>query len=136
MQGTPIPTQPSLRRPGKGKRAEGHQGHKQHMAAKFILMDPSKSPGQSLLSELPEMEIFPNPSENANTVTFFLEASDDVRLELLSKEGQVLRTIFQGKMEAGAHSLPVETSGLGTNLYYYKITTSEGSSTKRFTVAR
>ena len=120
----------------KKKHVENPERHEAHMAAKFILMDPNKRAERAVEGSQPEMGIFPNPSQNSNTVTFDMKNAGNVRVDLLSKDGQVVKTVFQGEMDAGSHSIPVQTDGLATDLYYYKVTSPDGVVTKRFTVAR
>lgn len=128
---------------GKGKHhAHGPNGdvegkHKMRMAAQFVLMNPNgtlEDIGETM--ETPEMEIFPNPSTSSNTVTYSLRKAGQVTIDLLNKEGQVLKTVFSGNQDAGSHTQQVDTQALGMDIYYYRITTDEDVIMKRFTVVK
>lgn len=118
------------------KKKKGAEHHRQKMAARFILMNPNKRKGEATAAEVPEMEIYPNPSRSSNTLSYQVKSAGNVRVDLISKDGQVLKTVFQGNQEAGFHELPVDIGNLGTDVYYYKVSSADGVVTKRFTVAR
>lgn len=118
---------------------DGQPKHKKrmHPLAKFVLMNPNGK-GQAAESDLEvdEAEVYPNPSRASNTLRYTTKASGPVQIDLLDKEGQLVKTVFSGERTAGSHALPVNTSDLNSNVYYYRITSKEGVTMKRFSTAQ
>lgn len=118
----------------KGKHA-GRQGHRQeHQAVRFILMDPNGKGAE--VAEAAELGIYPNPASVQSTLTYEVPVSGQVRVDLLSKSGQVLRTVYEGEQDAGQYDLDVNVSNLGTDIYYYRVTASDRIQTKRFSIVK
>ena len=120
-----------------GTKGDFEGKHRMRKAAQFVLMTPNGNMEELDGSlETPEMEIFPNPSTSNNTLTYTLRTAGNVSIDLLNKEGQVLKTVFSGKQEAGSHSQQVDTQALGMDIYYYRVTTPDDVIMKRFTVVK
>lgn len=123
----------------KRKLAKGNKSGKQHAVKRlmkpvgFLLMDPTKE------FQFPEKQrgdfnasVYPNPASYKSQIDFELPKNSFVKIELLDRQGNVLQTILEEDKKKGKHVIPVDTSKLPTNIYYYKITTKQGSETKRF----
>ena len=134
----------------KGRKAQGasgnfeemegqghHQKHRLRKVAQFVLMDPNgTAPGAGGTIETPELEIFPNPSVSNNTLTYQVKTPGQVTIDLLNKDGQVLKNVFNGRQEAGSYDVQVQTQDLKMDVYYYRVTTADNSAMKRFTVVK
>ena len=134
----------------KGRKAQGatgnfeemegqghHQKQRLRKIAQFVLMDPNgTAPGAEGTIDTQELEIFPNPSVSNNTLTYQVKTSGQVTIDLLNKDGQVLKNVFNGRQEAGSYDVQVQTQDLKMDVYYYRVTTADNSTMKRFTVVK
>lgn len=113
-------------------------------AARFILMDPDATaelePSEELFegssAEAPSFEVFPNPSVSQNKVSYEIQHPGNVRVELMTKDGRIVKVLANGPHEAGSYSIDVDVAALDTDLYYYRIVEEGGVRTKRFTIVK
>lgn len=66
------------------------------------------------------LNIFPNPAANEAEIKFSLEKSSNVTVELFNLEGQLVQTVFAGKLSAGENKLQVDVSGYDQGMYLVK----------------
>lgn len=72
-------------------------------------------------------EVYPNPIQDNTTVSFFLENSQTVSLQLFDMTGRLVLDMFNGNLNAGEHQFPVQTAEkLNSGLYFVRLTTTEG----------
>ncbi|MCB9283130.1 MAG: T9SS type A sorting domain-containing protein [Lewinellaceae bacterium] len=73
---------------------------------------------------------FPNPFENATRISFSLQYSSQVKLELWNLAGQKVAVLEKGKLSSGRHTieLDLESMGLpnGNYLYQLEVVNSNG----------
>ncbi|TAF32904.1 MAG: T9SS C-terminal target domain-containing protein [Cytophagales bacterium] len=81
-------------------------------------------------------EVFPNPSSTANRISFELTESSMVSIDLLSKQGLVLKNVLNETRTVGKHTVSVDLNSLSDDVYYFRIKTSKGVETKRFIVEK
>jgi protein CpxP len=124
-------------------RHPGHRGHmrdgKKHMeAARFLLMDPARTPGQGRTkadrTEGVRLEVFPNPAVSRATLRYGVAAAGMTKVELVDGEGRVLRVLSEGQTEAGEHFLDLDTVELPAGTYYFRVTDSRGSKVRTLKV--
>ena len=115
--------------------ARHHEGQRQagkhHMEdARFLLMDPARTPGQgrarSEKAEQIRVEVFPNPAFTRATLRYKLEEAGPAKIELIDGEGKVLRVLREGQAAEGEHFVDLETTDLPAGTYYFRITDSQG----------
>lgn len=99
---------------------------------RFLLWDPSQEPED--LIEGQGFQTFPNPAQSTNTLTFEVASPGQVQIQLLNQGGQVVRQVADQPMEAGAHTLQVDLSGLKKGLYFYQIKTGNTVKTEKLIV--
>ena len=104
-------------------------------AVHFLLMDAEQNPSTGKASER-IIEVMPNPSTNSNTINYEVLSKGKVKIELLDKEGFVIRTVMETAKEKGTYSLEVNISDLQQNLYFYRITDNSGTNSVKFIVAK
>jgi Spy/CpxP family protein refolding chaperone len=139
---------------GKGQFHHGPMGHggefdHSRMIGRFILMDPNAPAATkttkaaakaathgSIEAEAQGLDVFPNPSANANAIRYDVKLRGQVRIELMSIEGKVIRVILDGEREAGSHSMDVNTTDLPAGSYFYRVIDASGSRVKRFAIAK
>ncbi|HET6243810.1 MAG: S8 family serine peptidase [Bacteroidetes bacterium] len=72
--------------------------------------------------------VFPNPSIGNVNIAFTLEKSSRVTLQLTDAKGSKVADIIYNKLyEAGNHTFEYDGKNLTPGLYFYNITTDEGS---------
>jgi len=68
------------------------------------------------------VELFPNPSNNGlTTLSFELENSTAVTIEILNAVGQSVKQLFSGNLAQGENNLKIKTSDLSKGLYFVNI---------------
>jgi Secretion system C-terminal sorting domain len=132
---------------GKGRHGRhfgSHHGfgkmHKLFSPAAFILLDPNSQTASLMEEDEDETNsitapasVFPNPAlENSNTLAFELKEEGTVKIELLDKDGKLIRSLLDEKREKGTHTLPVNLNELKTGIYYYRIQSSQGDERRKF----
>jgi hypothetical protein len=83
----------------------------------------------------------PNPFNPSTTLRFGLPEAGVVKLDVFSATGQVVRTLVDGHVEAGAHSVVWDGHDaigrdVASGLYFYRIATATGTAVKRMTLLK
>ncbi len=101
-------------------------------------IDPTAITGSNLLpSEFCLEQNYPNPFNPSTTINYELPITNEVKLAVYNILGQRVRTLENGRKEAGKHSVTFNASGLAGGVYIYKLTTASGfSQTKKMTLIR
>ena len=94
-----------------------------------------------LPDELQLQQNVPNPFNSQTVLSYFLPKSGPVRLELFSVTGQRVAVLHQGPQQAGYHRLPWEAQDdegrpLASGIYLYRLETTNGTLTRKFTLLR
>ena len=94
-----------------------------------------------LPDELQLQQNAPNPFNSQTVLSYFLPKSGPVRLELFSVTGQRVAILHQGPQQAGYHRLPYEAQDdegrpLASGIYFYRLETTNGILTRKFTLLR
>jgi hypothetical protein len=74
---------------------------------------------------------FPNPYNPATSIRFYIPKGDRVRLEIFDLLGRVVATPLNSYIQEGAHSVSFDGSPLSAGVYFYRLTSSQGSLTRR-----
>ncbi|HMQ50409.1 MAG TPA: redoxin domain-containing protein [Saprospiraceae bacterium] len=69
---------------------------------------------------LEKMRFMPNPSTGYGTLDIHLQEASSFRLDVLSIEGKVLKTLFEGQMGAGTQRLDIDLSDLPNGIYFLR----------------
>ena len=121
-----------------GAKGHGHDGKLVH----FMLLDPNATAtgksGQSLeqgkISSA--LSIYPNPSSGSNTLRYELPTDGNVKVELLSIDGQVIRILDEGRKPAGEQTLQISLSDLSAGIYFYRVSGDVETMQGRFSVTK
>ncbi len=74
-------------------------------------------------------DVFPNPVQENTMVSFSLDKSQNVSLQLFDMTGRVVLDMYNGILGEGNHQFPVQTAEkLSNGLYFVRLTTAEGRS--------
>ncbi len=84
-------------------------------------------------NELPETatlaQNYPNPFNPATEITWRLDESGPVRLEVFDMAGRRVATLVDGVLPQGEHSARFDAAGLSTGTYAYRLTLGNGART-------
>jgi len=78
----------------------------------------------------------PNPADTGTTFRFRLPERGAVSLRLFDVRGRVVATPTDGEREAGEHVVAVDTRALPSGLYFARLRTPWGETTRRWSVVR
>lgn len=78
--------------------------------------------------------LYPNPVFEAATISFRLEESCSVRLEVFDISGHLVETVLDENMSQGEHSVQID--GLSTGVYFCRMWSEDASTSQRFAVIR
>jgi hypothetical protein len=79
---------------------------------------------------------YPNPFNPETTISFSLAKAGKAKLEIFNIKGQKVNTLVDDVMDAGTHKIiwngkNKENKSVGSGVYFYKLTTSHLSKTKK-----
>ena len=89
--------------------------------------------GTADLTNVNQLEVFPNPVADQLNIRFNLSESAPLTLTVTNTVGQVVRTVTPANYNAGEHLIGVNTSDLTSGLYLVTLRNSQGSLTVKFT---
>jgi|GEM_PF-240904 hypothetical protein len=79
---------------------------------------------------------YPNPTNNEAVITFELPAATNVNMTLTNMYGQVVATLANGEMPAGAHKVTVNTRDFAAGVYFYTLEANGVAQTKKMIVSK
>jgi endo-1,4-beta-xylanase len=79
---------------------------------------------------------YPNPFSTSTTITFHINTTSDVCLKIYNNLGQEIRTLINGRLESGTHSINWNVdnhvgSGLKNGIYYYQLISGQYITSKK-----
>lgn len=77
------------------------------------------------------MEVFPNPTNDQNTLKYMLNQTGKVSIDLMNLEGKIVRKIFEGTQEPGPHQVTQSFADLPKGMYFYLIRMNEQTYTRK-----
>ncbi len=78
----------------------------------------------------------PNPVAGSARIAFDLGTAGSARIDVFNALGQRVTTVADGTYGAGSHSVTVDTRGLASGVYVYRLTAGDYVATRRMTVVR
>lgn len=124
---------------GNGKMGRGRMGGGDPVnrllksPVQFLLWD-----GSSEIAQTNETgtRAFPNPTrgEQTQTLTYKVKKAGSVSIQLVDPTGNVVRTIEKSQLEKGQHEVKINTRGLDPGVYIYRISTKDGTTTKKIQI--
>jgi hypothetical protein len=82
------------------------------------------------------VNIYPNPATDYLNVSFELNHSSNVQVQIIDALGQVVNQVANNTMESGVQNLNVNTANLTSGVYFVKIQTENNSLVQKFTIAK
>ncbi|MGE5350905.1 MAG: T9SS type A sorting domain-containing protein [Ignavibacteriales bacterium] len=74
---------------------------------------------------------YPNPFNPSTVISFNLPVSSDTELKVYDMFGREVRTLVNGFMTQGKHSVTFNAGDISSGLYFYKLTVGKSSITKK-----
>ncbi len=81
-------------------------------------------------------DAFPNPTNGQLTISYDLEESAAIQIEIYNLTGQVIRQINKNTLPAGQYQEQIGTNNLATGTYFYGIRTDSGRLMQKFSVGK
>lgn len=75
---------------------------------------------------------FPNPFSGNSVVEFSIASAGNVDLSVYNIIGQKVKVLFDGSLSAGTHRVGLEGDGLPGGIYFYRLSTANGTAAKKF----
>jgi len=79
---------------------------------------------------------YPNPFNPSTTISFTLAEASHVRLEVFNVSGARVATLADREMGIGEHSVTWNADGLGSGVYFYRLTAGEATEMKKMILLR
>jgi len=87
---------------------------------------------ETLLNEVDEMRLFPNPFTSVLHLEMNLNTRvDDLQIDILNTAGQVISTQTQNTLSGGRHILPIDVKDNVAGVYFVRISTENESTVRR-----
>lgn len=104
-------------------------------SARFILsVDTGREPTAEEAVTL--ARVAPNPVRDAATLSWRLEHSETVLLEVVDLLGRVVQTVHDGRAQAGVHTARVNAQDLASGVYVVRLRAGDETRIQRLTVVR
>jgi len=79
---------------------------------------------------------YPNPFNAQTTISYTLPEKGLVSLSVYNPLGQKVATLFDGVQQAGEHKVVWEAAGAPSGVYFYRMTSTQFSETRRMVLIR
>ncbi|WP_025764093.1 zinc-dependent metalloprotease [Dyadobacter tibetensis] len=80
---------------------------------------------QAISIEFPEeitlLQNFPNPVQTSTKIGLYIPSPQNIRLELMNRQGMVIHTFIAGHIEKGWHNFPLEATSLPAGIFLYRL---------------
>lgn len=81
------------------------------------------------------LNLFPNPADSRSEISYTLNASSNVKIEVYNIVGEKAATVFSGFQNAGEQSMSIDTQKLSNGIYFVKLTSGSSEKTIKLSVA-
>ena len=78
----------------------------------------------------------PNPAIGTTTVNFEIVKANEVSFSLFDVTGKLIKSVNEGNLSAGMHSITLETAGIDAGVYFYTLTVGDQIMTKKMTIMK
>jgi hypothetical protein len=81
-------------------------------------------------------DAYPNPFNPSTTIDYSVEMTEAVALNVFNINGQLVRTLVNGTVESGAHSVVFDAADLASGVYLYTLESASQSITKKMVLVK
>lgn len=82
------------------------------------------------------LSLAPNPARSHTQLSFTTQTQGNVRVAVYDVTGRMVRNVLEGSVNAGEHSVNIESKNLAAGVYFVKVETPDGVGTKTMTIVR
>ncbi|MCK4360068.1 MAG: T9SS type A sorting domain-containing protein, partial [Candidatus Cloacimonetes bacterium] len=102
----------------------------------FTLTSSSADDPISDISIIKLNQNYPNPFSSTTSISYYLQKSDNMKLQIYNARGQLVETLVDNHETVGNHSLIWDVKNLSSGIYFYKLETGNISITKKMLLVR
>lgn len=112
-------------------------GTSEPVAGDWTLHGGPFSPAQGNSTESPSplqsqrLSVFPNPFNSTTALSYYLPQAGKVRVQVFDTAGRLVKTLAQGRQEAGAYSLTFTGNQLPSGVYLVQLQTDDHLVTRK-----
>ena len=89
------------------------------------IIDPNATSIDEAFREELQVSLYPNPATGTSTLSYQLENTANIKVELLDLMGRVNQTVFEGRQAAGSVKQEIQLAGLSAGWYMVRITRND-----------
>jgi len=79
---------------------------------------------------------YPNPFNPTTTINFTLTETGKTKLVITNAKGEIVKELVNNELKSGYHSYNFDGSGFVSGIYFYQLTTSEKTITKKMLLVK
>jgi hypothetical protein len=102
----------------------------------LVLNSPSSIEDSVVPAETKLHQNYPNPFNPTTTIKFDLAKESVVKLNVYNYNGQLVKSLVDGQMNAGFHSVNFDASSLSAGVYYYTMETAGMTKTQKMVLVK
>jgi hypothetical protein len=80
------------------------------------------------------IDLYPNPAQNQTTLSYSLNSSSNVTLNIFDMNGRLISSLDKGRQSAGLHTQEIALSGLDKGVYMIQIITNNATQSSKLIV--
>ncbi len=79
---------------------------------------------------------YPNPFNPVTNIRYSNPGQSRVRLSIFNLKGQLVKELVDSVQQPGNYTISLDASGLGSGIYFYRLTTDTGSITRKMVLSK
>lgn len=91
----------------------------------------SREPDPGIPGDFKLHQNYPNPFNPSTSISFRLQRTSSIQLEVFDILGRKVSTLFEGMKPIGTHTITFNASSLNSGVYYYSLTFDETTLSKK-----
>jgi hypothetical protein len=100
------------------------------------ISDIQRTENSNLAQEYQLKQNYPNPFNPTTNIEFDIPQASDVKLIVYNQLGQTVANLVNEHLSAGSYSVEWNAKGLPSGVYYYRITASDFTQTRKLLIAK
>jgi hypothetical protein len=101
-----------------------------------LLDGPASIDGANIPTVTKLHQNYPNPFNPTTSIKFDLTSNSVVKLNVYNYNGQLVKSLVNGQMNAGYHTVNFDASSLSAGVYYYTMETAGKSMTQKMVLVK